>query len=543
MTDAPLPLDPEEPLPREDNPGVDARGRLIEDVAQAEIGQKSGRGALISLVARLSNLFLTLIAQSALGRLLDPSQYGIYAMGQTALAFLLIFREFGLQAAGVQKKTLSYAEASFLFWANLLLIGTLGALGAISAPFVARFYGAPQVSPVLIAMSIAAILGGVSAQHTMILRRQLRFSAIALIDMIALAVGLAVGILVGWLRRDVWALLAMYLVQQGVTSLLSFVVSRWVPGRPNFERATHMPMLKFGAGVTAANVLYYFTNNISAILIGKGLGSALLGHYNRAQQLYQIPSTVLFSSVYVVVFASLSRFYPTPEDYRAFYAATLRRVSMFYMWLSGLLIFAGDDLVRVLIGPGWDIAGNMLRIFAIALVGAGMAQMTGMLYQSQARVRDFQVWGLIDSAIRITCIVISSHWGIYGFAIGFAVSTTFVTAPASLWFAGRKGPVSLRDQIQAITPSTIIFALSLGGAFLGRTLSPAAGPGFVGMVLAGLGSVVLTVAIGLLIPATRAAFIEVLGGIYRILPAGARRFAPAYATIAGSGSVQHAPSK
>lgn len=522
MTDAPLPLDPEEPLPREDNPGVDARGRLIEDVAQAEIGQKSGRGALVSLFARLSNLFLTLIAQSALGRLLDPSQYGIYAMGQTALAFLLIFREFGLQAAGVQKKTLSYAEASFLFWANLLLIGTLGALGAISAPFVARFYGAPQVSSVLIAMSIAAILGGASAQHTMILRRQLRFKAIALIDVAALTAGLVVGLVIGWLRRDVWALLAMYIVQQGVTSVLSFAVSRWVPGRPNFHRATHMPMLKFGAGVTAANVLYYFTNNISAILIGKGLGTALLGHYNRAQQLYQIPSSVLFSSVYVVVFASLSRFYPTPDDYRTFYAATLRRVSMFYMWLSGLLIFAGDDLVRVLIGPGWDIAGNMLRIFAIALVGSGMAQMTGMLYQSQARVRDFQLWGLIDSIIRITCIVISSHWGIYGFAIGFAVSTTFITAPASLWFAGRKGPVTLEVQLRSIAPGLVIFVLSVAGSSLGQMLTPRLG--WMGLILSGLGSVAVVLAIGLLLPLTRSAFQEVLRGLYGLAsPRVARR--------------------
>ena len=524
-----LPLDPEEPPPGADRP--DPRGRMIEDVAHEEVNRRSGHGALISLSARLGNLFLTLIAQAILGRLLNPAEYGVYAMGMTALTFLLLFREFGLQAAGVQKERLSYAEASFLFWANFALIFTLGLIGVLTAPVVAHFYGSPQVTQVLVTMSIAAIIGGASAQHTMILRRQLRFTAIAVIDMTALACGVVAGLIVGWLRHDVWALLAMYLVQQGVTSILSFVISGWVPGRPDFDRATHMPMLRFGAGVTAANVLYYFTNNISAILIGKGLGTVLLGHYNRAQQLYQIPSTVLFSSVYVVVFASLSRLRPTPEDYRAFYRATLRRVSMFYMFLSGTLIFAGGDLIHVLLGPGWGIAGNMLDIFAVALVGAGMAQMTGMLYQSQGRIRDFQIWGVIDSAIRITAIVVSSHWGIYGFAIGFAVSTTFITAPASLWFVGRKGPVGLGDQLRAIAPGAVLFVLAIAGAAAGQALSPVRESGFVRLVCESLGSVLVTVGLGSLIPLTRRAFIEVLGGIYGLLPARAQRFAPGFDAV------------
>lgn len=520
-----LPLDPEEPLPRENNPN-DLRGRMVEDVAQTDINAKSGRGALFSLSARLANLMLTLVAQSVLGRLLDPSQYGIYAMGMTAFNFLLIFREFGLGAAGVQKKTLSHDEANFLFWSNLVLISVLAVLGVGAAPLIARFYGAPEVMPVLILMSAAAIIGDASAQHTMILRRQLRFPTIAMIDMTALGCGVLVGLLIGWLRHDVWALVAMYLTQQMVTSVLSAARSGWWPGRPNFDRA-HFGMLKFGAGITAANILYYITNNISAILIGHSLGTEALGHYNRAQQLYQIPSTVLFSSIYVVVFASLSRLHPTPDAYREFYKATLRRVSMFYMTLSGVLIFAGDDLVRVLLGPGWEIAGRLLQIFSIALVGAGMAQMSGMLYQSQARIREFQIWGVIDSTIRIAVIVIGSHWGLYGFAIGFALSTTFVTAPASLWYVGRHGPVGLRDQVQAVAPGAVMFALSIIGSGTGQWLMRGDAPGFAPLVVESLGSLVVVLGIGALIPLTRHAFVEVIAGVATLMPDRARRRMPA----------------
>lgn len=497
---------------------------IIADVPQSEIAQRSGRGALVTLLARLLNLFLTLLSQAILGRLLRPAEYGIYAMGMTVLTFLLIFREFGLQAAGVQKEKLTYGEASFLFWGNLLLIGGLGALGIIAAPLAGAFYHSPQVATVLSVMSIAAVLGGVSAQHTMILRRQLRFETIVVIDVLGLACGLVAGLCVGLWRRDVWALLTLYVVQQAVVSALSFLLTGWIPGRPYFERKSHLPMLRFGAGVTLANVLYYLTNNIGAILIGRQLGPVQLGHYNRAQQIYSIPSNVLFSSVYVVAFASLSRLRAEPDEYRAFYRATLQRVAVFYMFLSGILIFAGRDLMRVLLGPGWDVAGKVISILAIALVGSGMAQMSGMLYQSQGRIREFQIWGVVDSIVRISCIIVSSHWGIYGFAIGFAVSTTVVTAPASLWFVGRKGPVSFSDQFRSIVPGLIVFLCTVFGSGVASVLLGFDhAPGIIGLFVKGGGGLISALVIGSIIPVTRRCFLEIARGLYSVLPYGLRR--------------------
>ncbi|MBC2775892.1 lipopolysaccharide biosynthesis protein [Rhizobium sp. AQ_MP] len=482
---------------------------LFAKVDTATLDRTSGRSAVVILVARLANLIITLLAQSVLGRLIMPADYGIYAMGMTVLSFLLIFREFGLQTAGMQKQELSREDASFLFWANLLIILTLGALGAIAAPAAAKFYDSETVTPVIMAMIFAAIVGGLSAQHSMLLRRQYKFNVIATIDIFALICGVVVGVTVGWWRHDVWALVAMSMVQQIIVTVLTFATARWVPGSIRWEESSSS-LLGFGAGVTAANVLYYVSNNIGAIIIGRYLGEAPLGHYNRAQQIYAIPSTVMFSSVYTVVFGSLSRLNGDADGYRAFYVATLRRVSLFYMMLSGILIFAGDDVIRVLLGPNWQTAGEMLKIFSIALVGSGMAQTSGMLYQSQARIREFQVWSVIDCSIRVAAILIGSFWGIYGFAFGFAISTTFITAPTSLWFVGRRGPVSFRDQIVAIAPSAIVFLLALGGAGAGHWLTRGLDAGIIPLLAECGGGAMAVIAIGSVLPTTRKTLIEII---------------------------------
>ena len=511
---------------------VPAPSQIVEDINTADLGQKSSRAAVISITARIGNLVLTLVAQAILGRLLTPSEYGIFAMGMTALAFLLVFREFGLQAAGVQKKTLTYEEASFLFWMNLVLISTLGVIGVLVAPIVAEFYGSEQVTTVLTVMSVASVLGGISAQHTMLLRRQMRFSALAFIDLCALAMGLAAGVIVGLMRQDVWALLAMYLTQHTMMTVLTFAVSRWIPGPLRFK-SEHAAMLRFGAGVTGANLLFYLTNNIIAILIGHKLGEALMGHYNRAQQIFSIPANVMFSSAYLVVFASLSRLSGDAAAYKNFYCAALRRVSMFYMLLSGILIFSGDDLIRVLIGPGWTEAGRMLQILSFAFVGAGMSQMTSILLQSQSRLGELQAWSVIDSIIRIGCIALGSYAGAFGLVTAFALSTTLITAPASLWYVSRKGPVQLSDLIQAIRPGLAVFVLSAAGAYAGQSiLVPAAEPGLLPLIISVAGALLFVLTVGAALPLTRHALLEILAGLYAIAPMRLKRLLPYHDRIA-----------
>jgi O-antigen/teichoic acid export membrane protein len=183
------------------------------------------------------------------------------------------------------------------------------------------------------------------------------------------------------------------------------------------------------------------------------------------------------------------------------------------MILSGFLIFAGEDVIAILIGSEWSTAGQLLNILSFALIGSGASQMTGMLYQSQRRIKHFQQWGLIDSAVRISSIVIGGNWGLYGMAIGFVVSTTLITAPMSLWFVGRIGPVTLRDQLETLKPGLTACALGAAGTFVGGYLTRNYQPGIIALSAKIGGMLVGVLLLGLLIPSLRRALSEVLSGI------------------------------
>lgn len=498
------------------------RARFFLKVEVDGLYRKSVSGAFVSLSGRLLNLFLLLGSHAILGRLVPPDQYGVFAMGLTALGFLLIFKDFGLQSAGVQKADLSEMDANFIFWANLAFAAVLSGLGVVVAPFLASFYGSSAVEPVLMVMSLAAFLGSLSAAHIMLLRRQMKFGTITVIELSALAGAIAAALVVAFYTRDVWALLTLYLVQQVGITLGAYIATGWLPGRPEWS-ASHLSLLKFGGGVALANTVYYLTNNINAVLIGYFSGAAALGHFNRAQQLFQIPSNVMFNSIYTVVYASLSRLKDRPAEYDEFYRACLAKVGMMYMYTGAVILVFAPEVVDVILGPGWDLAGRLLQALSFALVGSGMSQMTGILLQSQGRIKEFQLWGFIDSGIRIGAILIGAQWGIFGLTIGFAVATTLVTAPASLWYVGRRGPVSLSGQVQTILPNAAFFVITLIAALSAKAWLPKLDIALVDLVACVTCATVCALALALALPVTRSSVVLLVKQIRNIMNGITRR--------------------
>jgi polysaccharide transporter, PST family len=425
---------------------------VIIDVLPEQLGAKGRIGAYVSSVSRFTTLVLMLGAQAVMARMISPAEYGLSATGQAILNFLLIFREFGFQSAGVQKLSLNQREASILFFGNLATISCVGLVGFIVAPIATRLYQEPRLYFVIIAMVLASMIGGISAQHSMLLRRRFEFSKIAVIEVFS------------WLTAIIFALPIAY-YWQAANSTLTFAFMRWKPVWPKSFSGTG-GMLAFSLNMVGVNIITFLTNNFSTFLVGFNFSSVSLGQFNRAQQINSLPSLLISSSISNVVFGTLSRLHSDAIQYRDFYCLSLKRTSVLFFATSGLLMVAGDDIVEILLGPRWHSAGLFVRLMSFSLIGAGMAQMTSYLYQSQGRLRELQTWGVVDGVIRIAAILIGIPFGLVGIIISFSLATTLITAPCAMYFVGRKGAVRFFDQISSLAPA----AFCLVSVFLATLL-------------------------------------------------------------------------
>ena len=148
-----------------------------------------------------------------LARLLPPSAFGLLAMVAALGAILDLVKEFGLSAATIQKQDISHAQVSALFWIN-------AARGRAArrrrSCWRRRCWRISTASPSSSRwrewLALGFVLSGLTVQHWALLRRQMRFGAIAGLETAADVAGFAVAIAMALAGKGYWALVAQRLV-------------------------------------------------------------------------------------------------------------------------------------------------------------------------------------------------------------------------------------------------------------------------------------------------------------------------------------------
>jgi polysaccharide transporter, PST family len=155
-----------------------------------DIARRSLRGGAVMIGAQALKMVLQFAAVIILTRLLPPAAFGIVAMVAAIFAALEVLRELGLSSATIQKPDLTHAEVSALFWMNTSA-GMMIALALfLAAPLLAAFYGQPDLVEITRWLAVAFVMGGLTVQHWALLRRQMRFATIAVVETGAEMIGL-----------------------------------------------------------------------------------------------------------------------------------------------------------------------------------------------------------------------------------------------------------------------------------------------------------------------------------------------------------------
>src|SRR5438477_2809261 len=190
--------------PNEKHLGTD---HLLSDLKGRTIS-----GAFITIVAQGAQFLLSLVSIMVLARLLTPKDFGLFAMVTTVMGYLRVFKDAGLSTATVQREGITHAQVSNLFWINVAISGGVSLILAAGSPIVAWFYREPRLVPITLILSITFVLSGLIVQHTALLNRQMRFKAIAIIQVGSMFVGIAVSIVMARLKFGYWSLVGGNLV-------------------------------------------------------------------------------------------------------------------------------------------------------------------------------------------------------------------------------------------------------------------------------------------------------------------------------------------
>lgn len=436
----------------------------------SDLARRTVRGGAVTVGAQVLKMTLQFAAVIILTRLLPPAAFGLVAMAAAIYMALEVLKELGLSAATIQKTNLTQAEVSALFWIN----GAAGAAIAVGlylgAPIIADFYGQPELVDITRWLALGFLMSGFTVQHWALLRRQMRFTSIALVETGAEMVGLGVAIALAMGGADYWALVAQRITGPALTMVGSWTLCRWRPSAPALVPGIG-ELVRFGASVTGSNAAITVTRNLDQVMIGWLWGAAWLGIYERAVRLLLLPLNNINSPLYGIAMPALSRLADQPERYRSAFREIFEKLAMLTMPAGALLAVTADWVVELLFGNGWRAAVPIIAAFAIAAAWLPSLYALNLLYLSQNRPRELLRASMVDSVLCVALILAGVPFGPAAIAVTYAVGGLFIRFPMSFWLSTRKGPVGLHDLVVAVLPSIVAAPCVAGAVWLLRQVT------------------------------------------------------------------------
>jgi PST family polysaccharide transporter len=377
-------------------------------------------------------LAVQIVATVVLARLLTPGDFGVVAMVTT---FSLLLSNFGLNGfteAVLQRANINHSLVSNLFWINLgsgvaLTLG-FGAAGAV----LARIFNDPRVTHVALGMSVTIFISSLSVLHLALLKRAMRFSALSANDIVARTSSVGLSIVLGWAGWGYWALVAGAIVLPLSVAIGAWVLCRWIPGLPRRVEGTSS-MVRFALSVYGRFTVNYSTRNMDNLLVGWRFSAISLGFYKKAYDLFSLPATQLVGNLSVVAISALSRLSNDKVQYRQYLLNVLSVLALAGMGISGVLALIGKDLIRLLLGPHWDMAGRIFTFFAPGIGIMLIYHTHGWIHLSIGRADRWLRWGIVEVTVTGLLFVLALPWGPVGVAIAWGLSFWILIVPAFLY--------------------------------------------------------------------------------------------------------------
>jgi lipopolysaccharide exporter len=321
---------------------------------------------------------------AVLARLLTPTAFGLIALAALFLRFIDHFAKAGITQALVQKETLSRLDIRAGFTLSAGLGVAFAALAVVAAPLAGDFARDPELVPVLRWLALGMALNGFGAPAVALLRRQLRFKPLALIEIAAYAIGyIVVGLAMALSGAGVYALVGAMLTQTATKAAGTYAMVRH-PLLPTLQRKALGAILSFGARVSVVTFLEFLRSNLDTLAVGRWAGASQLGLYNRANLLADLPAYHLSSGLSKVLFPSFSAIQLEHRRLREAYLSAVGLTAAIILPLNAGMAVAAREIVLVVLGPQWTGSIQVMPWLLLASSIAMTGHFAGIVAEAQA---------------------------------------------------------------------------------------------------------------------------------------------------------------
>lgn len=375
-------------------------------------------------IDKTGRYFLLFVSNLVLARLLMPDDFGCIAMLHVFIALADIIVHGGFGSALIQKKNPNHLDYASVFYFNLVVSIVLYGLLFALAPAISRFYAMPLLTKVLRVQAVVLIINAFSVVQINILRKNLRFKALAIRNILTNLIGLTAGIVCAFLGMGVWSLVVNSLVTQLCGVFLLWKASNW---RPTWEFSflSVKELFGFGGFLMLSSIISCIYSEIQSLLVGKFYSATDLGYVNQAKKLEGVPSGALSSVVTQVSFPVFSKLQDNISALKIGLQKNIKSIQYVNLPMMLLLMVIAEPLILLLYGERWAQSIPYFQILCMSRLLGVVVPLNMSIIGATGKGKLYLITQLIKCSFSIIVIVISVHHGIYALLIALALIPAF----------------------------------------------------------------------------------------------------------------------
>jgi O-antigen/teichoic acid export membrane protein len=390
----------------------------------------------------LSTVIVTviqLVQIAILARFLDPTAFGLMALVMVVIGFSQAFLDMGISNAIIYKQKTSQEQLSTLYWINILAGFLIFSIIIIVAPFVADIYNEPELKKLITILAFTFLIQPFGQQFMVLLKKEMRFSEMAKIDIVSKSISLVVSIYFAYKGYGVYALVYGTFSALVIQTVL-FVYIGYREYRPSFafQLKDISDYLIFGAYQTGEKIINYFNLQIDTILIGSFFGMETLGIYNIAKEITMRPAQIINLVITKVTFPTMAKVQEDTKRLKNIYLKMINYLSSVNFPIYVFIIIFSHEIVIIIFGEKWIEAVEIMQILAIWSALKSTGSPIGSLLLAKGKANWGFWWNLGLLFYTPVGIYIGSNWGLTGvswalvlllFPVGMLANWYFLVRP------------------------------------------------------------------------------------------------------------------
>lgn len=387
-----------------------------------------------------------------LARLLQPADFGIFAIALIFKDLLVDLTKLGLGEAIIQRRVdpLPYVDDAWVF--GLLRHVALGVGLVLFAPYAAGFFDEPNAVGLMYVIAFGIAIQGLKNPVLFILQKDMKFKEFGIVNHCRFWVETITVIAMALWLKSAYALAFGFVANSVAWIIVSYLIHPYRP-KLRLDMKRIRELTTYGKWITLEQATLFVSSNAESIVLGRLLSSIPLGLYQMGRNFAFYTDRFVQSIVKPVMFPLYSEIQGDPAKVRNWMHASFTAAIILAGFIAAGVYAVADSLLPMLLGDKWTPAIGVVKVLIVAS-GLHMLifSMSDPIFKGLGRPDvSFKFQALKAALILVLSIYAIITYGLIGAAYAL-LATLLLMVPVWLFYLNRVA----RQPLGFLVPAALV---------------------------------------------------------------------------------------